>query len=74
MVCEEVSCWWRALEREHIEDEMFHAKDLLLGVSVVGDVAKLGHVRRVDLLVFAAKKKYIQNSIVCYEKLLFLIQ
>ncbi len=56
MVCEEVSGRRRALEREHIEDEMFHAKDLLLGVSVVGDVAELGHVRRVDLLIFAAKK------------------
>lgn len=42
------------LESQHLQNELFHAEHLLLGVGVVGNVNELANLGRVDLLVFTA--------------------
>ena len=58
MICEVVSSRWGALKSQDVKDKMFHPEDLLLCVGVVGDVAELGHVRGIDLLVFSVKTNF----------------
>ena len=63
MIGEVVTSRGRALKSQDVKDEMFHPEDLFLCVGVVGDVAELGHVWRIDLLVFSVKtKSKFENS------------
>jgi hypothetical protein len=55
LCCKAKDSWSGHVKSQHLEDEMFHSQHLLLGVSVVGDVDKLTHIRRVNLLEFSAK-------------------
>ena len=38
----------------YLEDQVLHPEDLPLSVSVIGDVDKLRHIGRVDLLVLGS--------------------
>lgn len=57
VLCEKlVNSWCCQIKGEHFEHQMFHSQHLLLGVSVICDVNKLCHLRRVDLLKFPVIK------------------
>ena len=56
-LAEAVDCGDCYVKGEDFEDEVFHAKNLLLGVCVVSDVDKLSDLRGVDLLEFTVTRE-----------------
>lgn len=56
---EPVCSWHSNIKCEHLEDEMFHSKNLLSCICVISDVCKFFHIWRIDLLVFAVRKNTV---------------